>query len=58
MVNTQDVITFYGSSVDELKAELQTSIEEYLEWFPGVTRAQIEAILDHEAAAAMGSPPS
>ncbi len=32
MVNTQDVITFYGSSVDELKAELQTSIEEYLDF--------------------------
>jgi predicted HicB family RNase H-like nuclease len=26
------VITFYGSSVDELKAELQTSIEEYLDF--------------------------
>ena len=34
------------------------SLEEYLEWFPGVTRAQVEAVLDHEAAAAMGSPPS
>ena len=34
------------------------SIEEFLEWFPGVTRAQVEAVLDHEAAAATGSPPS
>ena len=30
VVNTQDVISFYGSSVEELRAELQTSIEEYL----------------------------
>ena len=30
VVNTKDVISFYGSSVDELKAELQTSVEEYL----------------------------
>jgi predicted HicB family RNase H-like nuclease len=30
VVNTKDVISFYGYSVDELKAELQTSIEEYL----------------------------
>ena len=30
VVNTQDVISFYGSSVEELKAELKTSVEEYL----------------------------
>jgi len=30
VVNTKDVISFYGSSVDELKAELQNSVEEYL----------------------------
>lgn len=30
VVNTQDVISFYGSSVEELRAELQTSVEEYL----------------------------
>ncbi len=24
------------------------TIEEFLEWFPGVERAQVEAILDHE----------
>ena len=30
VVNTQDVISFYGSSVEELKAELQASVEEYL----------------------------
>lgn len=30
VVNTLDVITFYGSSVEELRAELQTSVEEYL----------------------------
>ena len=26
------------------------SIDEFLEWFPGVTRAQIEALLDYEKA--------
>jgi len=30
VVNTQDVITFYGSSVEELKEELKNSVEEYL----------------------------
>ena len=30
VVNTQDVISFYGSSVEELKAELKASVEEYL----------------------------
>lgn len=25
------------------------SMEEFLEWFPGVNRSQIEAILNHEA---------
>jgi predicted HicB family RNase H-like nuclease len=39
VVNTQDVITFYGSSVDELKAELQTSIEEYLDFCAEVGKA-------------------
>ncbi len=34
------------------------SVQEFLAWFPGVTRAQIDAVLDHEAAAAMGSPRS
>lgn len=24
------------------------SIEEFLEWFPGVTRLQVETVLDHE----------
>jgi uncharacterized protein (DUF433 family) len=28
------------------------SIEEFLVWFPGVQRAQVEAVLDHEALAA------
>ena len=27
------------------------SIDEFLEWFPGVTRAQVEAILDNELTA-------
>ena len=25
------------------------SIEQFLEWFPGVTRSQVEAVLDYEA---------
>ena len=30
VVNTQDVISFYGSSVTELREEMQKSVEEYL----------------------------
>ncbi len=26
------------------------SIEQFMEWFPGVKRSQIEAVLDHELA--------
>jgi uncharacterized protein (DUF433 family) len=26
------------------------SIDQFLDWFPGVTRAQVEALLDHEIA--------
>ena len=25
------------------------TIDQFLEWFPGVTRVQVEAVLDHEA---------
>ncbi len=25
------------------------SLDEFLEWFPGVTRNQVEAVLEHEA---------
>ena len=28
------------------------SIDDFFAWFPGVTRSQVEAVLDHEAAAA------
>jgi uncharacterized protein (DUF433 family) len=28
------------------------SIDQFLEWFPGVQRSQVEAILEHEAMAA------
>ena len=31
VVNTQDVITFYGASVAELRAEMQKSLEVYFE---------------------------
>lgn len=30
------------------------SIEEFLEWFPGLDRTQVKAVLDHEATAAAG----
>ena len=32
VVNTNDVITFYGSSVAELRKEMKRSVEEYLEF--------------------------
>ena len=28
------------------------SIDQFLEWFPGVQRSQVEAVLEHEAMAA------
>ncbi len=28
------------------------TVDEFLEWFPGVTRRQVEAVLEHEAASA------
>ncbi len=31
VINTQDVITFYGASVTELRAEMQKSLEVYFE---------------------------
>lgn len=31
VINTRDVITFYGASVDELKREMATSVDVYLE---------------------------
>ncbi len=32
VINTNDVITFYGTSVEELRKELRKSIEEYLKF--------------------------
>ena len=32
VINTNDVITFYGASVSELREEMQRSIEGYLEF--------------------------
>ena len=32
VINTNDVITFYGASVTELCAEMQKSVEGYLEF--------------------------
>lgn len=31
------------------------TIDEFLEWFPGVTRAQVEAVLNHELMALAAS---
>ena len=33
------------------------SVEEYLEWFPGVDRSAVEAVLDHEVKALANSIP-
>lgn len=33
------------------------SVDQFLAWFPGVERAQVESVLDHEAASAAGSAP-
>lgn len=32
VINTNDVITFYGTSVSELREEMQKSIEGYIEF--------------------------
>ena len=32
VINTRDVITFQGKSVDELEKAFQDSIDDYLEW--------------------------
>ena len=32
VINTRDVITFQGSSVEELKKEFENSVEDYLEF--------------------------
>lgn len=31
VINTQDIITFYGESVNELREEMQKSLEDYFE---------------------------
>jgi uncharacterized protein (DUF433 family) len=31
------------------------TIDEFLEWFPGVERSQVESILEHEAESAAGA---
>ena len=32
VINTQTVITFQGTSVDELQKEFHLSVDDYLEW--------------------------
>ena len=32
VINTRTVITFHGSSVDELEREFRASVEDYLQW--------------------------
>lgn len=34
------------------------TVDEFLEWFPGVERSPVEAVLDHEVAGATVSPQS
>lgn len=34
------------------------SVDDFLEWFPGVTRSQVERVLEHELAALAGSSDS
>ena len=32
VINTKTVITFYGSSVDEIEKEFKASVNDYIEW--------------------------
>jgi uncharacterized protein (DUF433 family) len=32
------------------------TVDEFLEWFPGVERSQVETILEYEVASAAGEP--
>lgn len=32
VINTRNVITFHGKSVDELEAEFKASVDDYLQW--------------------------
>ena len=32
VINTRTVITFHGSSVDELEKEFHTSVDDYMQW--------------------------
>ncbi len=34
------------------------TVGEFLSWFPGVTRAQVEAVLDYEAQTLQGTVPA
>ncbi len=34
------------------------TVDQFLEWFPGVTRAQVEAVLDYEAQALQATTPA
>ena len=34
------------------------TIDQFLEWFPGVTRAQVEAVLDYEAQTLQAASPA
>ncbi len=34
------------------------TIDQFLEWFPGVTREQVEAVLDHEAQTLLAASPA
>ncbi len=34
------------------------TIDQFLEWFPGVTRGQVEAVLDYEAQTLLAASPA
>ena len=34
------------------------TIDQFLEWFPGVTRAQVEGVLDYEAQTLLSTSPA
>lgn len=44
VVNTQDVISFYGSSLEELKEEMKNSVEAYLDFYEEQGKAPEKAV--------------
>lgn len=66
VLNTRTVITFQGSTVDEIEQEFHNSVDDYLEWckedgvapekpFSGHFNVRFEPVLHQEAALAAKS---